>query len=190
MNRGETSSPAHDGKGRTRPLLSWVVGISTLLEWSGRLVAAVCLAFMFFALLVNVILRYAFGSGIAWAYEIHALLLPWLVAGGIVIAAARGRNISITLMPDMLPPNGRRILLLSVNVIILVISLSVLESSWPILKASKFQALSTLGIKQIWGYSSLVYAFVGMAIIALVDIIRALAGEDIHDAGPERASLS
>lgn len=190
MTRGHKAPPAQDGKGRIRPFLAWVHGVSKLLDWSGRIIAALCLAFMFVALLVNVILRYAFGSGIAWAYEIHALLLPWLVAGGIIIAAAKGRNISISLLPDLLAPGSRRFLLLVVNVAILVIALSVLDSSQPILKASKFQTLSTLGIKQVWGYASLVYAFAGMAVIALVDIICILAGEELHDAAPERTSLS
>ncbi len=190
MAAGDNASPANGGKGQESPFLTLLAGFATLLDWSGRIIAAACLGFMFAALLVNVILRYAFGSGIAWAYEIHALLLPWLVAGGIVIAAARGRNISITLLPDLLSPERRRILILIIQVVILVISVSVLQASQPILKASKFQTLSTLGIKQIWGYASLVYAFAGMAIIAGIDILRLLGGAKIEDTDPEHASLS
>ncbi|MFV0359430.1 TRAP transporter small permease [Tropicimonas sp.] len=187
-----TGVPAKDGKGPKRPFLAWIAGVSTLLDWSGRLIAATCLLFIFVALLVNVVLRYAFGSGIAWAYEIPALLLPGLVAGGVVIAAARGRNNAITLLPDLLPPRGRQVIAVLVNIAILVISLAVLESSQPILRAAKFQTLSTLGIKQIWGYASLVYAFAGMAIIAVVDIVRALTSKADFDFGydPETSSLS
>ena len=77
------------------PFLRLLAGMTFLLESSGKVIAVACLAFMFVALLTNVILRYAFDSGIPWAYEIHAVLLPWLVAGGLVIASARGRNIAI-----------------------------------------------------------------------------------------------
>ena len=77
------------GTGEQSPFLRHLAAIPTLLDWSGRIIAAVSLGFLFVTLITNVILRYAFGSGIAWAYEIHALLLPWLVGGGIVIAAAR-----------------------------------------------------------------------------------------------------
>jgi TRAP-type C4-dicarboxylate transport system permease small subunit len=190
METGASKSPDEAGKGRPRPFLRWARVVISLLEWSGRIIAAATLGFMFVALLVNVVLRYAFGSGIAWAYEIHALLLPWLVAGGIVIAAARGRNIAITILPELLGPAARRVLVLAIQVAILVISVSVLESSWPILKASTFQTLSTLGIKQVWGYASLVYAFAGMAVIAALNILRALAGSDVMDHDPEHASLS
>lgn len=187
----ETHTSTHDsGKGPQRPFLAKVGGISTLLDWSGRIIASTCLCFMFVALLVNVILRYAFGSGIAWAYEIHALLLPWLVGGGIVIAAARGRHVAITLFPDMLSPRGRRLAELVIQATILAIAIGVLWSSQPILRAAQFQNLSTLGIKQIWGYASLVYAFAGMAVIAAVDILRVLTGTDVMDHSPEHASLS
>lgn len=190
MPNGELQSSQNAGRGRQRPLLRWAGSVPTLLDWSGRIIAAACLGFMFVLLLANVILRYALGSGIAWAYEIHALLLPWLVAGGIVIAAARGRNIAITLLPEILSPRPRRLLALVMHAAILAISLGVLWSVPPILNASQFQTLSTLGIKQVWGYASLVYAFGGMAAIAAVDILRVLAGETAADRVSRHTSLS
>ncbi len=190
MSAGDKKSPETGGTGRKRPVLGLVRSISTSLDWSGRLIVVACLVFMFVTLLLNVVLRYAFGSGIAWAYEIHAILLPWLVSGGLVIATARGRNIAITLLSDNL--KGRALLGLNffISLAVLVISVSVLWTSQPILKASQFQTLSSLGIKQIWGYASLTYAFGAMAVIAALDIIRTLAGEDIADHDPEHASLS
>jgi TRAP-type C4-dicarboxylate transport system permease small subunit len=145
---------------------------------------------MFAALFTNVVLRYALGSGIAWAYEIHALLLPWLVAGGLVVATARSGNIAVTILPGLLPDAGRRALEVAVQVAILTISVSVLWTSQPILRASQFQTLSTLGITQIWGYSSLVFAFGAMAILAAATILRVLTGDDPAPRDPVRASLS
>lgn len=150
--------------------------ITTAIDWSGRVIAVACLSIMFVLLFVNVVLRYAAGDGIPWAYEIHAVLLPWLVAGGVVIASANGRSIAITLLPDLLPDAGRRFVSVLVHLAILVISLNVLWTSQPILKAAKFQTLSTLGIKQIWGYSSLAYAFGAMALVAALALLRILFG--------------
>ena len=185
------NDPRTDGvEGRARPFLRIAGGLTFLLDGSGRIIAAACLAVMFVALLVNVVLRYFFGSGIAWAYEIHALLLPWLVGGGIVIAAAQGRNIAVTLLPDMLGGRARQAVMIAIQAAIVVISVSVIWSSQPILKASQFQTLSTLGITQIWGYASLVYAFAAMAVIGLIDILRMLSGVDVMDHDPGHASLS
>lgn len=183
-------SPAPDGRGRSRPLLVLTSRIIETIAFTGKLIAVVTLSFMFVALLANVILRYWFDGGIAWAYEIHAVLLPWLVAAGILVAASRGTNIAITILPDALPAGARRILLVAIEAVIILISVSVLLSSQPILKASQFQTLSTLGIKQIWGYASLVYAFAGMAVISALEILRILAGASVFEADYENRSLS
>jgi TRAP-type C4-dicarboxylate transport system permease small subunit len=176
IGRGDRATPRGDAKGARSPFLRAIEQVVGLLDFSGRLIAATLLGFMFVALLANVVLRYAFGSGIAWAYEIHALLLPWVVAGGMVIAAARGRNIVVTLLPDMLGPQAARLVGLVAQAAVAAICVGVLVSSQPILRASQFQTLSTLGVKQIWGYASLIYAFAGMALIAALEIVRLLAG--------------
>ncbi|MFN4131163.1 MAG: TRAP transporter small permease [Paracoccaceae bacterium] len=183
--------PSHPGQGgASPPVLRAVGGVATAVEFSGKVIAVACLAFMFVALLTNVILRYFFAGGIPWAYEIHAVLMPWLVAGGVVIAAANGANIAITLLPGMLNSRGAQILLVVVQVLILIISVAVLVSSQPILMASKFQRLSTLGITQVWGYASLVYAFGGMALLAAIDILRVILGGQTWDRDPASNSLS
>jgi TRAP-type transport system small permease protein len=153
-------------------------GTVGLLDLSGRLIVVVCLAFMFVALLANVILRYAFGSGIVWAHEIHAILLPWLVGGGIVLATARGRNIAVQLLPDLIGRTGRIWVLALVHGMVIAISLAVLWTGQPIFRASSFQTLSTLGVRQVWGYASLIYAFAGMTVIAAANLVLLAADPD------------
>lgn len=153
--------------------------ITACLDLGSRCLAVVCLVGMFGALLTNVVLRYAFGTGIAWAYEIHSVLLPWLVAGGVVVASAHGQQIVITLVHDMIGERMSKWLLLCVQIAIVAISASVLWTSPPIMGAAQFQRLSTLGITQVWGYASLLYAFAGMGIIALLDALRLLSGEPL-----------
>ena len=175
-----SAAPARGGEeteGRFGALRGTLAAARNILDWSGRIIAVACLSAMFLALLANVVLRYLFGTGIPWAYEIHAILLPWLVGGGLVIAAAHDRNIAVTLLPDMLGRKARWVLLLLIHAAVLVIALSVLWSSGPIIKASHYQRLSTFGVTQFWGYLSLVYAFVGMALLALIDILHLLSGD-------------
>lgn len=190
MSAGDNMSSADGRKGRSSPFLSLIRTAMLTLDWSGRLIVFVGLVSMFLLLLANVILRYVYGAGIAWAYEIHALLLPWVVAGGLVMASTRGRNITISLLTDML--SGRALLgvTLLIQALIVVISTSVLWSSQPILKAAQFQSYSTLGLKQIWGYSSLVYAFASMALIGLIAIALNIAGDVSTERDPDHTSLS
>lgn len=168
--------------GRHRPLVALLITgcrrLTLLLDYSGRVVAVSCLGVMFALLLMNVVLRYGFRTGIPMAYEVHAVLLPWLVAGGLVVAAAQNRNITVTLLPDLLSAGLRRWLFVAVQGALLLIAISVLWTSQPILRASTFQTLSTLGIRQVWGYASLPYAFGCIAVIAACDMLRLLARDD------------
>ena|SRR5690625_4045297 len=185
MSAGSTRQEG--GKGLKSLFLTASSGLVSAFDWSGRLIAVTCLAIMFVALLVNVVLRYLLGTGITWAYEIHAILLPWLVAGGIVIATARGRHIAVTLLSSLLKGPALTVLVLIIQSAIFVISISILWSSQPILKASTFQTLATLGVKQVWGYSSLAYAFGAMALIALLEIGQIFAGKQPAEHTPEES---
>ena len=135
------------------------------------------------ALLANVILRYFLGTGLHWAYDIHAILLPWMVAGGLILATIHNRNIAITILPDSLGASSRRLLTLLVLVLTLLISVFVVWSSFPIIKAAKFQKISSLGgVSQLWGYASLIYGFGGVAVLCLIETLAILIGRPLQRA--------
>lgn len=154
------------------------LGLTWITDIVGRIIAVGCLAVMFGLLLMNVILRYAFSTGIPMAYEIHAILLPWLVAGGLVVASAQNRNIAVTLLPRLLPLKLRWLLFAGVQVALLVIAVAVIWTGQPILRAAMVQSLSTLGVKQVWGYASVPYAFGCIAVIAACDLLRLMARDE------------
>jgi TRAP-type transport system small permease protein len=195
MSGGDHRVPQDRAEGRLSPFATVLTAVIGAFEWSGKIIAFAMIAFTFGTLLINVILRYAFGSGIAWAYEIHAITLPWLVAGGMVVATARARNITVTLLPDMLSPTMARQLLVAVNLAVVAIAVTVVWSSQPILRASTFQSYSTrtladLGLKQVWGYASLIYAFASMATIAALDAVRVALSPPPGRSDPARTSTS
>lgn len=165
-----------------RPAPPILRGVVSALDMSGRLICVVTLVVLFVGLMANVILRYASGRGLDWAYDIHAILLPWMIAGGVVIATVYSRNIAITILPDLVWPAGKRIVFLVASVLTLIISLFVVWSSVPIIKAAQYQRISALGgISQLWGYASLIYGFGGIALICLCDVIAALMGRTLRD---------
>ncbi|MBB4265457.1 TRAP transporter small permease [Roseospira visakhapatnamensis] len=159
------------------------------LDGLAAMLVVVTLSAMFVALLVNVILRYVFSTGIPWAYEIHSILFPWLVAGGAVMAAVRGRNIAVTAIVRLLPELGRRIVALAVHVIIVVTAIAVIDTSFPIVMASRFSILAETRIPQIYGYASLLFGFALVALIAAMDAARLLLGEQARDTEPGRTSM-
>ncbi|MDO5630214.1 MAG: TRAP transporter small permease subunit [Paracoccus sp. (in: a-proteobacteria)] len=166
--------------GRVAPAI--LRGIISALDLSGRLICVVTLVVLFLGLLANVVLRYVYGQGLGWAYEIHAILLPWMIAGGVVIATVYSRNIAITILPDLLTPERQRLLFIIVSALTLLISVFVVWSAFPIIRAAQYQRISALGgISQWWGYASLIYGFGSMAVICACDIIAALMGRVLRN---------
>ena len=70
------SGPSHilNGGGPDTSPPRVLVAIVHGLDVSGRLVCVATLTVLFAGLLANVVLRYALGSGLQWAYDIHAVL--------------------------------------------------------------------------------------------------------------------
>lgn len=182
MTRAGPSQPL-SGEGPAAPAPAVVRGIVTALDFSGRIICAVTLTVLFAGLLANVILRYVVGTGLQWAYDAHSILLPWMVAGGLILATVRNRNIAISILPDLLHGRTAQAVALIVAGATLAISVVVVWSSFPILKAASFQKIPSLGgISQMWGYASLIYGFGGLALLCLIEILALLIGRPLRRA--------
>lgn len=147
------------------------------LDWSAQLICVGSLAILFIGLFANVVLRYFFGSGLDWAYDIHTILFPWMIAAGAVLATIHGRHIAITLLRDHSSRALGRFLYLLTCAMVVVISLVVIWSTYPIMLAARFQRIAALGgISHLWGYLSITYAFAAIAMLSVIDAITTIAG--------------
>jgi TRAP-type C4-dicarboxylate transport system permease small subunit len=189
-SRAQSDSREPTGTGPSRPVLGLLDRALWLIDTSGAIIVTLTLGIMFVTLFANVVLRYLFGDGLTWAYELPSILFPWMVAGGVVMASARGRNIAVTVLSDMLGARPYWALMLAVHLLIGVIAVAVLITGKPILIASQFQRLSETGISQIWGYSSLVYAFGLITVTSLINVLRLLIGGTDLTGEREHASYS
>ncbi|MQX35448.1 TRAP transporter small permease [Roseospira navarrensis] len=180
---------AEAGPARFRSIRAVLAAITKGLDYLAATLVVVTLSFMFLALLVNVLLRYLFSMGIPWAYEIHSILFPWLVAGGAVMAAVRGRNIAVTAAIRLLPQTGRWVVALVVHIIIVVMAITVIDTSFPIVMASRFSVLAETRIPQIYGYVSLLFGFAMIGLIAAMDAARLVLGEPARDIEPEKTAV-
>ncbi|MGB5918068.1 TRAP transporter small permease [Arcobacter sp.] len=167
--------------------------INNLIKYIDLLAAFVVISsitVMFLSLFSNVILRYTLSQSIDWAYEVPSILFPWMVAGGIVMAAARGKDISVTVLTDMLYGKLHKFLMILIHLIIGIISITVMISGERILMASKFQRLPETGIQQIWGYSSIYFAFSLVFILCLLHILSILFINTDTETSEEYTSFS
>ena len=68
---------------------------------------AATLALMVIAVFSNVVLRYAFGTGLVIYEELSRLLFIWLVCMGTVVTAYDRRHLSFDLLVDRVGPRTR-----------------------------------------------------------------------------------
>lgn len=187
VNLGKTERSELNSSGLIRNM---VAKLASIINLSGAAVVVVTLVAMFAVILLNVILRYFAGSGITWAYEIPAILFPWSIAGGLVMASAQGRHIAVDVIAGVLPTSLRRILAVAINLFVSAVSVGVVYSSIPIIKASQFSRLAETGIPQIYGYSSLLYAFSMIAVLGLVAVVEYALGYRAYANEPTATNYS
>jgi TRAP-type transport system small permease protein len=79
-------------------------GAERLVEWLMALALAVMVVLVF----GNVVLRYVFNSGIAWAEEIARLMFVWLIFLGAILALRHHGHLGVELLQARLPAGVRR----------------------------------------------------------------------------------
>ncbi|PWF21447.1 TRAP transporter small permease [Corticimicrobacter populi] len=83
---------------------------------------AICLAAMTVLVFANVVLRYAFNSGITWSEEMSRYFFVFMIFFGSVNAAMLGKHISVDMFVLRLAPGARR----AARILACLLSLAVL----------------------------------------------------------------
>lgn len=97
-----------------------------LVEWLMGLALAIMVVLVF----GNVVLRYVFNSGIAWAEEISRLMFVWLIFLGAILALRRHAHLGVELVQAMLPPMLRRACAVVSHLLMLYGLWLFLDGSW------------------------------------------------------------
>jgi TRAP-type C4-dicarboxylate transport system permease small subunit len=91
---------------------------------------AITLALMVIAVFSNVVLRYAFGTGLVIYEELSRLLFVWLVCMGTVVTAYEKRHLSFDLLIERVSPRTRLILDVLASAISAVVLGMVVKGAW------------------------------------------------------------
>ena len=80
-----------------------VFRLEQIVEWLMALALSVMVVLVF----GNVVLRYAFDSGIAWAEEVARLMFVWLIFLGAILALRHHSHIGVEMLQARLPRKAR-----------------------------------------------------------------------------------
>lgn len=90
---------------------------------------AVSLLAVVLVLTANVILRYAFSSGLVWAEEVSRFIVAWATFVGAACCVTEGSDITIDSIVSLLSKKGQRILAIIVALISVVFIVMFIRSS-------------------------------------------------------------
>ena len=105
-------------------------------RWLGRytraldMLSGLCLAIMVVLVFGNVVLRYAFNSGITVSEELSRWLFVWLTFMGAVVALREHGHLGTDVLVSRLPAVGKKVCLVLAQVAMLYVSWLLLKGSW------------------------------------------------------------
>lgn len=150
----------------------------TVIATASAAVAILALVSLFLALCAEVVVRYLTTQGLGWPSELPNILFPWLVMGGIVLAAQHGAHISVTLLLDMMRRGPARLLLLGMQVLVGATFFYLAFIGLAVIEITGTETYPVTGVSAHWAYLSMIVGFVGVGLTAVTTFLRLLIAED------------
>ncbi|HTN67525.1 MAG TPA: TRAP transporter small permease [Burkholderiaceae bacterium] len=142
-------------------------------------VIVVSLAIMALLVFGNVVLRYAFNSGIAISEELSRLLFVWLIFLGAILASAQHAHIGFDTLVKSLPATGRKILVIATGGLMLAASVIFIVGGWQQTVINLDNTYPVLGISYAWLYAVAIVFGIGTLVTISVNIGMVLTGKDL-----------
>jgi len=162
----------------TGALASVVKWVDDAIVAAGVAVSISALVVMFVSLMAEVIVRYLTNQGLGWPTEMPNILFPWLVMGGVVLAAQRGQHIAVTAIQGWLGRGGNRVLLVGHQVLIAAAFFYLAWVGLDVVEITGSEEYPVTGISAKWAYLAMITGFVGLGVTALTTLVRlVLAGD-------------
>lgn len=148
-------------------------------------VAALLLAIIFVAFLLQIVLRYVFNFPVGWTTELSLAAWLWLVLWGAAFVLKDHEEIRIDLFSDRAGPRTRRVIGAVGALSLIVLFGMSLPATWSYVSFMKVEKSSYLGVRMDFMYSIYVIFVMGVIGRALRQLIR---GPEAPPASPVSAS--
>ena len=140
------------------------------------LLIAAALAVMVVLVFGNVVLRYAFNSGIAVSEEVARWLFVWLCFMGAVVAIKERAHLGTDMLVSRLPVAGRKACMVAGHLLMLYVTWLFLDGSWQQARINLDVAAPVTGAPVAIFYASGVVFSVLAGVLLLLQLARLLTG--------------
>ena len=135
-----------------------------------EIVIVACLALMAVLVFGNVVLRYAFDTGIAISEELSRLLFVWLIFLGAILASVQHAHIGFDALMNKLPIPTRKFVVLLTGALMLWACGMFVVGGWKQLQINLDNSYPVLGISYGWLYGVALVFGVGTAIAIVTNL--------------------
>jgi TRAP-type C4-dicarboxylate transport system permease small subunit len=126
----------------------------------------------------NVVLRYAFDSGITVSEELSRFLFVWLTFLGAVAVMREGGHLGFDLLVRSLPRAGRQVCRAVSDLLMLLCCGVFLKGAWSQTVLNLGNAAPVSGVPLGWAYAAAVVCALGLGLLVAADLLAALRNED------------
>ena len=151
-------------------------GVQLWSRRAGEALLALGLLVMVAMVFGNVVLRYAFDSGITMSEEVSRFVFVWLTFGGAVLVFAEGGHVAMDTLTARLPEAWRKACGLLSNALVVLCCGFMLVGGWSQTLINLANVAPVSGIPKGAIYASAVVAAAAIGLMALRDIWRLLRG--------------
>ncbi|GAB6152204.1 TRAP transporter small permease [Desulfosporosinus burensis] len=123
---------------------------------------------------MNVVLRYAFNSGLTWSSELATYLFVWVIFLGGILAAKDDIHIKVDILTNRLPKGLQKIFLVVANVLVLIGLGILVDGGSKIVQATHTSISPSLGIPLSLVNASLVVFAIATGIILVYQTYKTL----------------
>jgi TRAP-type C4-dicarboxylate transport system permease small subunit len=146
--------------------------ICRALEW----LLALCLAVMVIMVFGNVLLRYAFNSGIAVSEELSRWLFVWMTFVGAIVALKEHGHLGTDVLVSRLPRWGKRLCMAAGQLLMLWVTWLLLTGSWAQVLINRDVEAPVTGLPMAVVYAAGVAFAVPALLLLLAQLWRTVSG--------------
>lgn len=154
----------------------------------GEALLALMLAAMLCMVLVNVVMRYGFGSGISATEELSRTLFVWLTFSGAVIATYERAHLGVDTLVARLPQGGRVACAVISELVVLACCVLVFWGTWRQHEVNATNKSLTTGMPMIWVYGIGYVVSIGIGAITAWRLWKLGAAAVAHAGLPDIAA--
>jgi TRAP-type C4-dicarboxylate transport system permease small subunit len=146
-----------------------------------EVVIAICLALMVLLVFGNVVLRYAFNSGISVSEEMSRWLFVWLTFLGSIVALREHKHLGTEMLVARLNATGKKVCLVAAYGLMLMICWMLFNGALEQTKINWDVSAPSSGASMAWFYGVGLVFSVSAGVILLNDVFKVVTGRVSDD---------